>query len=103
MYSKSIPLAYVPLSCIMYHASSSGGANASDSGVKTERVQELKEKMQVELQALWTEQCDQMKKKKEQFATEVSRRHVFYCKLRLIIPFLIFERDLILFFVFNII
>uniref|UniRef100_A0A3Q1HI38 1-phosphatidylinositol 4,5-bisphosphate phosphodiesterase n=1 Tax=Anabas testudineus TaxID=64144 RepID=A0A3Q1HI38_ANATE len=60
-----------------------GGANASDSGVKTERVQELKEKMQVELQALWTEQCDQMKKKKEQFATEVSRRHVFYCKLRL--------------------
>ncbi|XP_037652117.1 1-phosphatidylinositol 4,5-bisphosphate phosphodiesterase beta-2 isoform X2 [Sebastes umbrosus] len=47
-----------------------GGRNNSDSSVKTERVQEQKEKMQVELQALWTEQCDQMKKKKEQCATE---------------------------------
>uniref|UniRef100_A0A8D3A2B2 1-phosphatidylinositol 4,5-bisphosphate phosphodiesterase n=1 Tax=Scophthalmus maximus TaxID=52904 RepID=A0A8D3A2B2_SCOMX len=44
--------------------------STSDSGVKTERVQEQKERMQAELQALWTEQCDQMKKKKEQFATE---------------------------------
>ncbi|KAK2891652.1 1-phosphatidylinositol 4,5-bisphosphate phosphodiesterase beta-2 isoform X2 [Channa argus] len=47
-----------------------GGGNTADSIVKTERVQEQKEKMQVELQALWTEQCDQMKKRKEQFATE---------------------------------
>lgn len=29
--------------------------------------------MQVELQALWTEQSDQLKKKKEQYATEVSK------------------------------
>lgn len=28
--------------------------------------------MQAELQALWKEQCDQLRKKKEQFATEVS-------------------------------
>lgn len=64
------------MSCcaVSCYVSSSGGGNTSDSGVKSERVQELKEKMQVELQALWTEQCDQMKKKKEQFATEVSRR-----------------------------
>ncbi|XP_059209552.1 1-phosphatidylinositol 4,5-bisphosphate phosphodiesterase beta-2 [Centropristis striata] len=47
-----------------------GGGNTSDSSVKTEQVQEQKEKMQAELQALWTEQCDQLKKKKEQFATE---------------------------------
>ena len=39
-------------------------------------MQEQKEKMQVELQALWTEQCDQMKKKKEQCATEVSEIHL---------------------------
>ncbi|CAN9502256.1 unnamed protein product [Ophioblennius macclurei] len=47
-----------------------GDGNASDAGVKPERVQEQKDKMQTELQALWTEQCDHMKKKKEQFATE---------------------------------
>ncbi|XP_031134676.2 1-phosphatidylinositol 4,5-bisphosphate phosphodiesterase beta-2 isoform X2 [Sander lucioperca] len=47
-----------------------GGGNTSDSSVMTERVQEQKEKMQVELQAMWTEQCDQLKKKKEQCATE---------------------------------
>ncbi|XP_070776149.1 1-phosphatidylinositol 4,5-bisphosphate phosphodiesterase beta-2 isoform X1 [Enoplosus armatus] len=47
-----------------------GGGNTSDSGVNTERVQEQKEKMQVELQAVWTEQCDQLRKKKEQCATE---------------------------------
>lgn len=41
--------------------------------MKTERVQDQKEKMQAELQALWKEQCDQLRKKKEQFATEVSR------------------------------
>lgn len=29
--------------------------------------------MQAELQALWKEQCDQLRKKKEQFATEVSK------------------------------
>lgn len=39
--------------------------------MKTERVQDQKEKMQAELQALWKEQCDQLRKKKEQFATEV--------------------------------
>lgn len=42
--------------------------------MKTERVQDQKEKMQAELQALWKEQCDQLRKKKEQFATEVSGR-----------------------------
>uniref|UniRef100_A0A672I515 1-phosphatidylinositol 4,5-bisphosphate phosphodiesterase n=1 Tax=Salarias fasciatus TaxID=181472 RepID=A0A672I515_SALFA len=47
-----------------------GEGNASDSSVKAERVQEQKDKMHAELQALWMEQCDQMKKKKEQFATE---------------------------------
>ncbi|XP_034713778.1 1-phosphatidylinositol 4,5-bisphosphate phosphodiesterase beta-2 [Etheostoma cragini] len=46
------------------------GGNNSDSSVTTERVLEQKEKMQVELQAMWTEQCDQLKKKKEQCATE---------------------------------
>lgn len=39
----------------------------------TERVQDQKEKMQVDLQALWTEQCDQLRKKKEQYATEVCK------------------------------
>ncbi|KAF7654327.1 hypothetical protein LDENG_00071080 [Lucifuga dentata] len=47
-----------------------GGGTNSDSGVNTERAQEHKEKLQVELQALWIEQCDQQKKKKEQCATE---------------------------------
>ncbi|XP_071377778.1 1-phosphatidylinositol 4,5-bisphosphate phosphodiesterase beta-2 [Centroberyx affinis] len=47
-----------------------GGGNTSDSGVKMERVQEQKEKLQAELQALWIEQCDQLKKRKEQCATE---------------------------------
>uniref|UniRef100_M3ZWG8 1-phosphatidylinositol 4,5-bisphosphate phosphodiesterase n=2 Tax=Xiphophorus maculatus TaxID=8083 RepID=M3ZWG8_XIPMA len=47
-----------------------GGDNSSDNSVKKERVQEQKDKMQTELQALWTEQCDQTKKKKEQCATE---------------------------------
>ncbi|XP_049917797.1 1-phosphatidylinositol 4,5-bisphosphate phosphodiesterase beta-2 [Epinephelus moara] len=47
-----------------------GGGNTADSSVKTERVQEQKEKMQVELHALWMEQCDQLRKKKEQCATE---------------------------------
>ncbi|XP_041828054.1 1-phosphatidylinositol 4,5-bisphosphate phosphodiesterase beta-2 [Melanotaenia boesemani] len=47
-----------------------GGDNTSESSVKKERVQEQKDKMQTELQTLWTEQCDQMKKKKEQCATE---------------------------------
>ncbi|XP_068577941.1 1-phosphatidylinositol 4,5-bisphosphate phosphodiesterase beta-2 [Cebidichthys violaceus] len=47
-----------------------GGGSASESSVKTERVQEQKERMQVELQALWTEECDQLKKRKEQCATE---------------------------------
>ncbi|XP_037550981.1 1-phosphatidylinositol 4,5-bisphosphate phosphodiesterase beta-2 [Nematolebias whitei] len=47
-----------------------GGDNTSDNNVKKERVQEQKEKMQKELQVLWTEQSEQMKKKKEQCATE---------------------------------
>lgn len=51
--------------------SSSGAGSVGDPGTKTERVQELKDKMQAELQSVWTEQTDQMKKKKEQFATEV--------------------------------
>lgn len=53
--------------------SSRGEGNTSECSVKTERVQEQKEKMQVELQALWREQCDQLKKRKEQCATEVGR------------------------------
>ncbi|XP_068195380.1 1-phosphatidylinositol 4,5-bisphosphate phosphodiesterase beta-2 [Antennarius striatus] len=47
-----------------------GGGNASDNGLKTERVQDQKEKMQQELQVLWTEQYDQLRRKKEQSATE---------------------------------
>ncbi|MED6266374.1 hypothetical protein CHARACLAT_001546 [Characodon lateralis] len=47
-----------------------GGDNSSDNSGKKERVQEQKDKMQSELQTLWTEQCDQMKRKKEQCATE---------------------------------
>ncbi|XP_023140296.2 1-phosphatidylinositol 4,5-bisphosphate phosphodiesterase beta-2 isoform X2 [Amphiprion ocellaris] len=47
-----------------------GGGDTSDSSVSKERVKEQKEKMQAELLALWTEQSDQMKKKKEQCATE---------------------------------
>ncbi|XP_069580378.1 1-phosphatidylinositol 4,5-bisphosphate phosphodiesterase beta-2 [Brachyistius frenatus] len=47
-----------------------GGGTTSDPAVNMERVQEQKEKMQTELQALWTEQSDQMKRKKEQCATE---------------------------------
>ncbi|CAB1450048.1 unnamed protein product [Pleuronectes platessa] len=46
------------------------GGSTPDPSVQTERVQEQKEKMQAELQALWREQADQLKKKKEQFATE---------------------------------
>lgn len=63
------------MSCyvVQFYVSSRGGGNTSDSSVMTERVQEQKEKMQVELQAMWTEQCDQLKKKKEQCATEVSK------------------------------
>lgn len=63
------------MSCcfVPYYVLSRGGGNSSDSGMKTERVQDQKEKMLVELQALWTEQCDQLRKKKEQFATEVSK------------------------------
>ncbi|XP_051243896.1 LOW QUALITY PROTEIN: 1-phosphatidylinositol 4,5-bisphosphate phosphodiesterase beta-2 [Dicentrarchus labrax] len=47
-----------------------GGGNTPDSSVKMDRVKDQKEKMQVELHTLWTEQCDQLKKKKEQCATE---------------------------------
>lgn len=48
-----------------------GGGNSTDGGMKTERVQDQKEKMLAELQLLWKEQCDHLRKKKEQFATEV--------------------------------
>ncbi|TKS86546.1 1-phosphatidylinositol 4,5-bisphosphate phosphodiesterase beta-2 [Collichthys lucidus] len=47
-----------------------GGGNTTDNSVVTERAQEQKEKMQVELQALWSEQNNQLRKKKEQCATE---------------------------------
>ncbi|KAG8013614.1 1-phosphatidylinositol 4 [Nibea albiflora] len=47
-----------------------GGGNTTDNSAATERAQEQKEKMQVELQALWSEQNDQLRKKKEQCATE---------------------------------
>ncbi|KAM9356001.1 1-phosphatidylinositol 4,5-bisphosphate phosphodiesterase beta-2 isoform 2-T2 [Pholidichthys leucotaenia] len=47
-----------------------GGDATSDSSAKTERAQELREKMSTEIKALWTEQYNQMKKKKEQCATE---------------------------------
>lgn len=57
------------------YASSRGEGSTSDSSVKMERAQEQREKMQVELQALWSEQCDQLRKRKEQFATEVSETH----------------------------
>ena len=49
--------------------------------MKTERVQDQKENMQVELQALWSEQCDQLRKKKEQCATEVSKNTGLCLKL----------------------
>ncbi|XP_055011004.1 1-phosphatidylinositol 4,5-bisphosphate phosphodiesterase beta-2 [Boleophthalmus pectinirostris] len=45
------------------------GAGGDSSGAN-ERVQEQKEKMTNDLQSLWTNQYDQIKKKKEQFATE---------------------------------
>lgn len=60
---------------MLYHVPcflSRDGGNTSDPGVKTERVQDQKEKMQVELQTLWREQCDQLRRKKEQCATEVN-------------------------------
>ncbi|XP_005917014.1 1-phosphatidylinositol 4,5-bisphosphate phosphodiesterase beta-2 [Haplochromis burtoni] len=47
-----------------------GGDNTPESNRKTERVQELKEKMTSEIKTLFAEQYDQMKKKKEQCATE---------------------------------
>uniref|UniRef100_A0A3P8NK36 1-phosphatidylinositol 4,5-bisphosphate phosphodiesterase n=1 Tax=Astatotilapia calliptera TaxID=8154 RepID=A0A3P8NK36_ASTCA len=47
-----------------------GGDNTPESNGKTERVQELKEKMTSEIKTLFAEQYDQMKKKKEQCATE---------------------------------
>lgn len=50
-----------------------GGGSAADGGVKSERAQDQKEKMLAELQVLWKEQCDHLRKKKEQFATEVRR------------------------------
>ncbi|KAK1793389.1 hypothetical protein P4O66_011772 [Electrophorus voltai] len=53
---------------------SSGGKGADTEGVdavpKAEQITELKQRLQTELRALWVEQYDQLKKKKEQFATE---------------------------------
>lgn len=63
-----------------------GGDNSSDNSGKKERVQEQKDKMQTELQALWTEQFDQMKKKKEQCATEVSQLQLTQSSVQLFVP-----------------
>ncbi|XP_049319487.1 1-phosphatidylinositol 4,5-bisphosphate phosphodiesterase beta-2 [Astyanax mexicanus] len=46
------------------------GAEKADAGPSAERVTDLKQKMQAELRALWVEQYDQLRKKKEQHATE---------------------------------
>lgn len=54
---------------------SRGGCSSGEPAAKTVRVQDQKEKMQAELQALWKESCDQLRRKKEQFATEVSGAH----------------------------
>ncbi|XP_037097961.1 1-phosphatidylinositol 4,5-bisphosphate phosphodiesterase beta-2 isoform X1 [Syngnathus acus] len=43
---------------------------ASTSSCSPKTVQEHKQKLQAELHALWTEQCGQLRKKKEQCATE---------------------------------
>uniref|UniRef100_A0A674EIW4 1-phosphatidylinositol 4,5-bisphosphate phosphodiesterase n=1 Tax=Salmo trutta TaxID=8032 RepID=A0A674EIW4_SALTR len=48
-----------------------GGSETAEPGPRVERVMEQKERLQVELKALWVEQCDQLKKRKEQHATEV--------------------------------
>ncbi|KAM9842970.1 1-phosphatidylinositol 4,5-bisphosphate phosphodiesterase beta-2 [Aulostomus maculatus] len=47
-----------------------GGGNPPVSCVQIERAQEQKGKMHAELQTMWTGQYEQMKKKKEQCATE---------------------------------
>ena len=47
------------------------GGETAEPGPRVERVMEQKERLQVELKALWVEQCDQLKKRKEQHATEV--------------------------------
>ncbi|XP_042181353.1 1-phosphatidylinositol 4,5-bisphosphate phosphodiesterase beta-2 [Oncorhynchus tshawytscha] len=46
------------------------GGETAEPGPRVERVMEQKERLQVELKALWVEQCDQLKKRKEQHATE---------------------------------
>uniref|UniRef100_A0A6Q2WT53 1-phosphatidylinositol 4,5-bisphosphate phosphodiesterase n=1 Tax=Esox lucius TaxID=8010 RepID=A0A6Q2WT53_ESOLU len=51
-----------------------GGGETAEPDSKVERGREQKERLQVELRALWVEQCDQLKKKKEQHATEVQYR-----------------------------
>lgn len=66
VHSTSSPFPYFSLLCCFR-----GGGNSSDGGVKSERVQDQKEKMLADLQLLWKEQCDHLRKKKEQFATEV--------------------------------
>ncbi|KAL0969194.1 hypothetical protein UPYG_G00223710 [Umbra pygmaea] len=47
-----------------------GEGEMAESFPKAEKVREQKVKLQVELRALWIEQSDQLKKKKEQHATE---------------------------------
>ncbi|KAM6961312.1 1-phosphatidylinositol 4,5-bisphosphate phosphodiesterase beta-2 [Aplochiton taeniatus] len=47
-----------------------GGADEGAAGPKTEKAVEQKERMQLELRVLRVEQADQLKKKKELFATE---------------------------------
>ncbi|XP_077434093.1 1-phosphatidylinositol 4,5-bisphosphate phosphodiesterase beta-2 [Vanacampus margaritifer] len=49
-------------------ASLVGGGSVSDCSPKT--AQEHKQKLQAELHALWTQQCEQLRRKKEQYATE---------------------------------
>ncbi|CAB1335109.1 unnamed protein product, partial [Coregonus sp. 'balchen'] len=51
-----------------------GGGETAEPGPRMERVMEQKERLQVELRALWVEQCDQLKKRKEQHATEETKK-----------------------------
>ncbi|KAL7861833.1 hypothetical protein SRHO_G00132740 [Serrasalmus rhombeus] len=46
------------------------GAKGADTGPNAERISELKQRLQAELRAMWVEQYDQLRKKKEQHSTE---------------------------------
>ncbi|CDQ65937.1 unnamed protein product [Oncorhynchus mykiss] len=52
------------------------GGETAEPGPRVERVMEQKERLQVELKALWVEQCDQLKKRKEQHATEAIKSSI---------------------------